>query len=95
MPDEGNMPRTLQEHQNLYDAIRHQDSEAAEQAGGLDHNRQLNTTVEGYNMSNSYIAIDWGSTNLRAWLYVNGELAASTRSEARVTRFGGRRAGVP
>ncbi|WP_074012301.1 FadR/GntR family transcriptional regulator [Candidatus Sodalis sp. SoCistrobi] len=32
MPDEGNMPRTLREHQNLYDAIRHQDSDAAEQA---------------------------------------------------------------
>lgn len=32
MPDEGNMPRTLQEHKNLYDAIRHQDCEAAEQA---------------------------------------------------------------
>jgi len=32
MADEGNMPRTLQEHQNLYDAIRHQNSEAAEQA---------------------------------------------------------------
>ncbi|MGP4142605.1 MAG: 2-dehydro-3-deoxygalactonokinase [Sodalis sp. (in: enterobacteria)] len=43
-------------------------------------------------MSNSYIAIDWGSTNLRAWLYLHGELAASTRSEAGVTRLGGRSA---
>lgn len=39
-------------------------------------------------MNNSYIAIDWGS--LRAWLYLHGELAASTRSEAGVTRLGGR-----
>lgn len=26
------MPRTLREHQELYDAIRHQDADAAEQA---------------------------------------------------------------
>ena len=32
MPDEGNMPRTLREHRELYDAIRHQDPDAAEQA---------------------------------------------------------------
>ncbi|CAG77315.1 galactonate operon transcriptional repressor [Pectobacterium atrosepticum SCRI1043] len=32
MPDEDNMPRTLREHQDLYDAIRHQDIEAAERA---------------------------------------------------------------
>ncbi len=32
MPDEGNMPRTLSEHQALYDAIRHQNADAAEQA---------------------------------------------------------------
>lgn len=32
MSDEGNMPRTLREHQELYDAIRHQDADAAEQA---------------------------------------------------------------
>ncbi|SQA98739.1 L-lactate utilization operon repressor [Cedecea neteri] len=32
MGDEANMPRTLQEHKALYDAIRHQDSAAAEQA---------------------------------------------------------------
>jgi DNA-binding FadR family transcriptional regulator len=30
--DEANMPQTLQEHKALYDAIRHQDGEAAEQA---------------------------------------------------------------
>ncbi|KGD76817.1 galactonate operon transcriptional repressor [Tatumella morbirosei] len=30
--DEGNMPHTLQEHKQLYDAIRHQDCDAAEQA---------------------------------------------------------------
>lgn len=30
--DEGNMPQTLQEHIQLYDAIRHQDGDAAEQA---------------------------------------------------------------
>jgi GntR family galactonate operon transcriptional repressor len=32
MSDEDNMPRTLREHQELYDAIRHQDPDAAEQA---------------------------------------------------------------
>lgn len=32
MPDENNMPRTLREHQALYDAIRHQDADAAQQA---------------------------------------------------------------
>ncbi|VAS28735.1 galactonate operon transcriptional repressor [Klebsiella pneumoniae] len=32
MGDEGNMPKTLQEHKALFDAIRHQDSNAAEQA---------------------------------------------------------------
>lgn len=32
MPDEENMPRTLREHQDLYDAIRHQDADAAERA---------------------------------------------------------------
>lgn len=84
MPDEGNMSRTLREHQNLYDAIRHQDSEAEQQAA-LTMITSINTTVEGYNMSNSYIAIDWGSTNLRAWLYLHGELAASTRSDVGVT----------
>ncbi|WP_411755497.1 FadR/GntR family transcriptional regulator [Serratia sp. (in: enterobacteria)] len=32
MPDEDNMPLTLREHQDLYDAIRHQDADAAERA---------------------------------------------------------------
>ncbi|QGY31150.1 FadR/GntR family transcriptional regulator [Pantoea cypripedii] len=32
MPDEGNMPRTLAEHKALFDAIRHQDANAAERA---------------------------------------------------------------
>ncbi|PKH19122.1 transcriptional regulator [Enterobacterales bacterium CwR94] len=32
MADSGNMPRTLQEHKALFDAIRHQDAETAEQA---------------------------------------------------------------
>ncbi|WP_336803323.1 FadR/GntR family transcriptional regulator [Erwinia aphidicola] len=32
MPDEANMPRTLEEHKALLDAIRHQDADAAEQA---------------------------------------------------------------
>ncbi|MDP1177736.1 FCD domain-containing protein, partial [Klebsiella pneumoniae] len=31
MGDEGNMPKTLQEHKALFDAIRHQDTDAAEQ----------------------------------------------------------------
>lgn len=32
MGDEDNMPKTLQEHKALFDAIRHQDVDAAEQA---------------------------------------------------------------
>ncbi|RWR03349.1 galactonate operon transcriptional repressor [[Pantoea] beijingensis] len=32
MPDTGNMPKTLEEHKALYDAIRHQDPDAAELA---------------------------------------------------------------
>ena len=32
MGDKANMPRTLKEHQDLYDAIRHQNADAAEQA---------------------------------------------------------------
>ena len=32
MGDEANMPQTLQEHKALFDAIRHQDGDAAEQA---------------------------------------------------------------
>ncbi|QKJ85004.1 2-dehydro-3-deoxygalactonokinase [Paramixta manurensis] len=38
----------------------------------------------------SYIAIDWGSTNLRAWRYENGECIDERRSEAGVTRLEGR-----
>lgn len=43
-------------------------------------------------MSKGYIAIDWGSTNLRAWLYLNGELRETRQSEAGVTRLNGRTA---
>lgn len=38
-------------------------------------------------MSESYIAIDWGSTNLRAWLYLEGVCIDSQKSEAGVTRL--------
>ncbi|PIJ49555.1 2-oxo-3-deoxygalactonate kinase [Erwinia sp. OLTSP20] len=38
----------------------------------------------------SYIAIDWGSTNLRAWYYRHGQLIDERRSEAGVTRLEGR-----
>lgn len=38
----------------------------------------------------SYIAIDWGSTNLRAWRYQQGECIDERRSEAGVTRLNGR-----
>lgn len=41
-------------------------------------------------MTSRYIAIDWGSTNLRAWLYDGGECRDSRQSEAGVTRLGGR-----
>ncbi|MGP4877786.1 2-dehydro-3-deoxygalactonokinase, partial [Klebsiella pneumoniae] len=37
-----------------------------------------------------YIAIDWGSTNLRAWLYQGEECLESRQSEAGVTRLNGR-----
>ncbi|WP_133623597.1 2-dehydro-3-deoxygalactonokinase [Erwinia sp. LJJL01] len=40
---------------------------------------------------NSYIAIDWGSTNLRAWHYQQGACVEQRRSEAGVTRLNGRR----
>lgn len=39
---------------------------------------------------NNYIAIDWGSTNLRAWRYQQGECIDQRRSEAGVTRLNGR-----
>ncbi|WP_431224391.1 2-dehydro-3-deoxygalactonokinase [Serratia sp. L9] len=41
-------------------------------------------------MSDSFIAIDWGSTNLRAWRYEHGECVDSVQSEAGVTRLEGR-----
>ncbi|MBX4341223.1 2-dehydro-3-deoxygalactonokinase, partial [Mycobacterium tuberculosis] len=41
-------------------------------------------------MTASYIAIDWGSTNLRAWLYQGEECLESRQSEAGVTRLNGR-----
>ncbi|MBE5254333.1 2-dehydro-3-deoxygalactonokinase [Mixta mediterraneensis] len=41
-------------------------------------------------MVSSYIAIDWGSTNLRAWFYRDGECQQTRRSEAGVTRLNGR-----
>jgi 2-dehydro-3-deoxygalactonokinase len=37
-----------------------------------------------------YIALDWGSTNLRAWYYRDGDAVESRRSEAGVTRLNGR-----
>lgn len=41
-------------------------------------------------MTSRYIAIDWGSTNLRAWLFQHGECQESRKSEAGVTRLNGR-----
>jgi len=41
-------------------------------------------------MTSRYIAIDWGSTNLRAWLYQGDECLESRQSEAGVTRLNGR-----
>lgn len=40
-------------------------------------------------MNENFIAIDWGSTNLRAWLYVQGLCVDFLRSESGVTRFTG------
>lgn len=40
-------------------------------------------------MTSRYIAIDWGSTNLRAWLYQNGECLDSRQSASGVTRLNG------
>ncbi|MEZ3498663.1 2-dehydro-3-deoxygalactonokinase [Pantoea sp. KPR_PJ] len=39
---------------------------------------------------NSYIAIDWGSTNLRAWYYHDGVCQQARRSESGITRLNGR-----
>ena len=41
-------------------------------------------------MTSRYIAIDWGSTNLRAWLYQGDDCLDSRQSEAGVTRLNGR-----
>ncbi|MBW7981000.1 2-dehydro-3-deoxygalactonokinase [Enterobacillus tribolii] len=41
-------------------------------------------------MNESFIAIDWGSTNLRAWLYQQGQCIDSLISESGVTRLQGR-----
>lgn len=39
-------------------------------------------------MTASYIALDWGSTNLRAFLYQQGKCTAQVSSERGVTRLG-------
>ncbi|MGY5369944.1 2-dehydro-3-deoxygalactonokinase [Enterobacter oligotrophicus] len=41
-------------------------------------------------MTSRYIAIDWGSTNLRAWLYHGEQCLESRQSEAGVTRLKGK-----
>ena len=41
-------------------------------------------------MTARYIAIDWGSTNLRAWLYQGDHCLESRQSEAGVTRLNGK-----
>ena len=41
-------------------------------------------------MTSRYIAIDWGSTNLRAWLYQGDHSLDSRQSEAGVTRLNGK-----
>lgn len=41
-------------------------------------------------MTARYIAIDWGSTNLRAWLYQGDKCLDSRQSEAGVTRLNGK-----
>lgn len=40
-------------------------------------------------MTPRYIAIDWGSTNLRAWLYQGEDCLENRQSEAGVTRLNG------
>lgn len=40
-------------------------------------------------MTSRYIAIDWGSTNLRAWLYQDEQCIDSRQSEAGITRLNG------
>lgn len=41
-------------------------------------------------MISRYIAIDWGSTNLRAWLYQGEQCLESRQSEAGITRLNGK-----
>jgi len=41
-------------------------------------------------MTSRYIAVDWGSTNLRAWLFEDGKCLQSRQSEAGVTRLNGK-----
>lgn len=41
-------------------------------------------------MTSRYIAVDWGSTNLRAWLYQGEQCLESRQSEAGVTRLNGK-----
>lgn len=41
-------------------------------------------------MTSRYIAIDWGSTNLRAWLFEGEKCLGSKQSEAGVTRLNGK-----
>ncbi|MDX4945783.1 MULTISPECIES: 2-dehydro-3-deoxygalactonokinase [Providencia] len=41
-------------------------------------------------MTARYIVIDWGSTNLRAWLYQDDKCLASKQSEAGITRLNGK-----
>ncbi|KNC90016.1 2-dehydro-3-deoxygalactonokinase [Trabulsiella odontotermitis] len=45
-------------------------------------------------MTSRYIAIDWGSTNLRAWLYQGDECLEHRHSEAGVTRLNGKSPGA-
>ncbi len=85
------MPQTLREHKALFDAIRHQDGDAAG-TGGAYRDRQLDTKVKGNHMTARYIAIDWGSTNLRAALS-GRPLPDSRQSEAGVTRLNGKISG--
>ncbi|MDT0175142.1 2-dehydro-3-deoxygalactonokinase [Enterobacter sp. BRE11] len=42
-------------------------------------------------MRSRYIAVDWGSTNLRAWLFDHERCQESRTSEAGVTRLNGKR----
>ena len=41
-------------------------------------------------MTSRYIAIDWGSTNLRAWLFEDEKCLESQQSEAGITRLNGK-----